>query len=81
MTCFGHPKKRIAQLQNSCPNKIILIGYIPSVRPQDLEKRLHDRYKKNRIHGEWFDVDIELIKNEILVHNHDSFSKPKVLHP
>jgi hypothetical protein len=45
--------KRHKGLQTSNPNQLELLGHMPGDR--DLEDALHERFKKRRVRGEWFD--------------------------
>lgn len=47
------PKKRLADLQRTCPVELEIIGS----RPGDTfaERELHDRFADFRVHGEWFE--------------------------
>jgi hypothetical protein len=49
------PEERMKQLQTGNPNKLYLIGLYPTDK-KEMEKILHDRFKKYRIDpcGEWF---------------------------
>lgn len=46
------PAKRIATLQTSHPKKLALLLVLPGGR--DLEQRLHARFARYRVGGEWF---------------------------
>lgn len=47
------PKKRLADLQRTCPVELEIIGS----RPGDtlVERELHERFADFRVHGEWFE--------------------------
>jgi hypothetical protein len=50
------PERRMAEMQAHSPVKLKLIGHIPGSYPH--EDFLHDRFKKYRLHGEWFSGEI-----------------------
>jgi len=50
-------QERINQHQPSCPYKLNLIHAIYDVK-STFEKHLHNKYKKYRLHGEWFSEKI-----------------------
>ena len=64
-------KRRLASLQTSSPSGLKLLGTIKTKSVNDarkIEKSLHKRFDENRIRGEWFKADVELldyIKQEI----------------
>lgn len=49
------PAKRLAALQTSHPKKLTLLLVLPGGR--DLEQRLHERFARYRVGGEWFRRD------------------------
>jgi predicted nucleic acid-binding Zn ribbon protein len=50
---------RLAQLQASAPERLVMVCTIHGDRR--LEKQLHERFAKDRIHGEWFAPSAELL--------------------
>lgn len=52
------PKKRLAQLQTSHPDQLILLGTVPGT--PSLEQEIHQRFKHIRLGGEWFSPTAEL---------------------
>lgn len=52
--------KRISALQSACPVKLILRALIPGYRTE--EKFIHQKFKKDRLHGEWFKLSKKLKK-------------------
>lgn len=52
------PYKRMAALQTANPNQLILLGTIPGHLTE--EKRLHQRFARDRMNGEWFRFSDEI---------------------
>ena len=50
---------RIVQLQNGAPERLVMICTTHGDRR--LEKQLHERFAKDRVHGEWFAPSAELL--------------------
>jgi hypothetical protein len=48
---------RLVSIQVSCPYKIRVVSVISNCTYQN-ERELHEKYKRFRIHGEWFDKAI-----------------------
>lgn len=55
-----YPDWRIRSLYTSIPTSLYPLAVIPGTR--FLEKALHEKFKKNRLWGEWFTVDRDLMK-------------------
>lgn len=51
---------RLKNIQASCGSKIKLLGYMKGT--QALEAKLHKRFRKHRIHGEWFRKNSDLLQ-------------------
>ena len=51
--------KRIANMQTGCPTKIRIIMYFLEAN-RKLETLLHRKFKKHRLHGEWFSYNEEI---------------------
>jgi hypothetical protein len=51
------PQSRLKELQIGSPSKLELLQTWPGTRSD--EKRIHLFLKKNRVHGEWFQVDYD----------------------
>jgi len=51
------PQGRLKELQTGSPGKLELLQTWPGTRYD--EKRIHRFLKKNRVHGEWFQVDYD----------------------
>lgn len=54
-----YPELRIRQLQTGNPEKIELINKYKSNFPYKLETMFHNKYKINKINGEWFNLGLE----------------------
>ena len=57
-------KRRLASLQTSSPSKLKLLGIIKTKsvnNARKIEKSLHEKFAKNRIRGEWFKANVELL--------------------
>ena len=55
MTSANEPKDRIRSLQTSHSRKLRLISYIQCEKPEELEKRMHEKWADRRLEGEWFE--------------------------
>lgn len=57
-------KRRLASLQTSSPSELELLGTIKAMSVNDareIEKLLHERFDRDRIRGEWFKANVELL--------------------
>lgn len=57
--------KRLKQLQTGNSNQLILESYYETDKPFKLETMLHNKFKKNNVIGEWFEMtenDIDIFK-------------------
>lgn len=59
------PFDRFTQFKTYAPFGAEIIGFVICEKPYEVEQYLHEKYCIYRLEGEWFDVDINLIKNEI----------------
>jgi len=48
--------RRLSDLQVAHPHDLTLLACVESSNANSLENRLHDRYSKYNINGEWFDL-------------------------
>lgn len=55
------PDRRMEDMQSCNPHELKLIGVIKN-GGFEREKEIHEQFIKNRIHGEWFRLDDNLIK-------------------
>lgn len=55
----GDVDRRFRQLCNASSEPLELIGYIPRAG-RAVERRFHDRFAKQRMHGEWFSYSLDL---------------------
>lgn len=53
-------KNRLSSLQTSSAENLCVIGRILTKRPERLEAKLHKRFAKDRVRGEWFRYSDEL---------------------
>jgi hypothetical protein len=53
------PEKRLGELQTGAPEELELLLYLPH-RPPFEESQLHQRFKKYRVCGEWFEFRDDL---------------------
>lgn len=53
--------KRLTTLQTASPYPIELIGWIPN-GTKELERKIHQRFRKLNMRGEWFKLDKRLMK-------------------
>lgn len=54
---IGHAKdveKRLKACQVGCSERLGVYGVIPAVDPAKLERAIHKRFARHRLHGEWF---------------------------
>lgn len=57
-------KRRLASLQTSSPSELELLSTIKTKsvnNARKIEKSLHEKFDKNRIRGEWFKANVELL--------------------
>lgn len=54
------PKRRLDSMQTGSPEPLELLGVLPG--GMDEEKRLHQKFARSRIHGEWFRADEHLMQ-------------------
>lgn len=50
------PYKRFEQFKTYAPFGAELIGFIRTTRAKELETELHNKYSRDRIKGEWFEI-------------------------
>lgn len=67
----ANPAKRLASLQTSAAEPLILLGTVTGGR--DKEEVLHDRFSHLRISGEWFRPDQELL--DYIEHSKEDLSE------
>lgn len=51
-----NPEGRFRQIQANCPYRLRLLGTVPGTNGD--ERKLHTRFAKSRLHGEWFSYRI-----------------------
>lgn len=52
------PQNRFEQLKTYAPFGAEIIGFVETNEPFKLEKRIHLLFANKRMHGEWFDLNI-----------------------
>lgn len=57
--------KRLSQLSTGSPMPLICAGFIETMIPQRLEKSIHAKFSYAKFKGEWFDVGIWPMLNEL----------------
>lgn len=50
-------KRRIASMRTASPLPLVLVTSFPSDDAPALEAKLHRRFKRKRVRGEWFKLD------------------------
>lgn len=63
------PIKRFEQFKTYAPFGAELIGFIRTLRAKNLEKELHNKYSRDRIKGEWFEITKEEAERCILFYS------------
>ena len=54
------PKQRLKQLQNGSPIPLQILGALRG--DEKVEAAIHERFRKLRLHGEWFEPSMELVE-------------------
>ena len=49
-------EKRFRDLQNSCPQRLVIVGIIHSESAMKLERKLHMQFADKHYRGEWFEL-------------------------
>ena len=63
------PYKRFEQFKTYAPFGAELIGFIRTTRAKELETELHNKYSRDRIKGEWFEITKDESKKCISFHS------------
>jgi len=66
-----NPSQRIESYKTCSPYGVDLLGFISVVDAKTLETNLHKKYKKNRINREWFNITVDNVREELLIHGED----------
>lgn len=64
---------RLRTFQTGSPYELKLMGWIESDDDKQLELALHDRYSDLNIHGEWFNLEPNIVFNELKSHGINGF--------
>lgn len=62
---------RFASFKTYSPNGAEVIGYYETINSTIEEKRLHSKYDKYRMNGEFFNISIQDVQNELRTQNVD----------
>lgn len=68
----ANPGKRIRELQTGNSRRLALMGWI-KCDDQSIERTLHERYKANRLQGEWFALEPCVVLEVIKSHSTSAF--------
>ena len=71
-------KARLNKLQTGSPYKLKLMGWIESDDDRVLEKELHSKYDKYRVHLEWFEFDVCNVLEIIKSHTTNGYPNDRV---
>lgn len=52
---------RVGAISRLLPEPALLLGFIQSAKPRELEAKLHRRFAKDRVHCEWFQASPPLL--------------------
>jgi len=63
---------RLISIQTGSPVELSIMGYIETEEPKKLERYFHTLFKKDRKHGEWFDVNRSMIAKINSYHVYES---------
>ena len=77
MTERQNAQKRVAEIGDTLgPMKVRIVRHWQSEDPRELEKRLHNKLKHNKICGEWFSINkdelIRIINETVQPHEQDT---------
>ena len=61
----NHPRQRVKQLQTGSAQEIKLLKFYRRMDYKQLEKYLHQKFRRRRIRGEWFNVELETVTSII----------------
>ena len=71
-----NPYLRIESYKTGSPYGIDVLGFFSVKNASEVEKKLHKKYQNKRVNGEWFDITIDDVKNELLIYSgEDLFSE------
>lgn len=63
------PIKRFEQFKTYAPFGAELVGFIRTINPKQLENELHQKYARDRVKGEWFEIKKEEAEKCILFYS------------
>ncbi|MBE4311108.1 GIY-YIG nuclease family protein [Vibrio parahaemolyticus] len=67
------PVKRLKALQTGNSRRLALMGWIDSGADRELERQLHQKYREQRVIGEWFEINHEIVLDLLKAHSHCSY--------
>jgi len=65
-------QRRLSQLSTGSPYKLKLMGWIECENDRSLEKKLHTKYVNSNTHGEWFELSVCEVLEELKQHSVNS---------
>lgn len=71
------PDNRISSINGASPYGLDFIEYVNCFDARSVESLLHLKYKKQRLNGEWFDINYQDVENEI--YNISNFNKEDII--
>lgn len=60
--CSAQPRVRLASLQTGNPDELRIINTVPCTDMYAVEERVHAKFAREWIRGEWFRVDEEQVR-------------------
>ena len=54
--------KRLSSIQTGCPCLLEILGYIKSKDATKLEKQMHRKFNRSKIHGEWYVLSKDIME-------------------
>jgi hypothetical protein len=71
-----NPRERIEASKTYSPYGVEVLGIIIKENARRIEQKIHKKYSNKRLNGEWFDITLEDVNNEIMIYQEvDIFSK------
>jgi hypothetical protein len=54
--------KRLSSIQTGCPCLLEILGYIKSKDANKLEKQMHRKFNRSKMHGEWYVLSKDIME-------------------
>ncbi|HCG8575818.1 GIY-YIG nuclease family protein [Vibrio parahaemolyticus] len=67
------PIKRLKNLQTGNSRRLALMGWINSNNDRELERELHQKYQAQRVIGEWFEINHEIVLDLLKQYSYCSY--------